>query len=47
MRAGGGTGSVQESQRLHEIGETFSRFAESLETTVASAPGPPDRPQKP
>lgn len=46
-RAGGGTGSVRESQRLHEIGETFARFAESLETTVAPATGTPDTPQKP
>jgi hypothetical protein len=47
MRTGGGTGSSEDSQRLHEIGETFSRFAESLETTAAPAPGTHDRPLKP
>jgi hypothetical protein len=47
MRTGGGTGSAEESLRLHEIGETFSRFAESLETSVAPAPGTHDHPLKP
>lgn len=45
MRAGGGTTSHEDSRRLNEIGETFSRFAESIETTVAQAPGSPEHPQ--
>lgn len=47
MRAGGGASDSEESARLHEIGETFSRFAESIETTSAQALGTPDNPSHP
>lgn len=47
VRTGAGTGWHEDSQRLNQIGETFSRFAESLETTVASTTGTPETPQKP
>lgn len=47
MRAGEGTDAIQDSERLHEIGETFSRFAETLETTVAPATRSHDHPLGP
>lgn len=34
IRAGGGTSSSPDSQHLDEISETFSRFVDSIETTV-------------
>ncbi|MDO9456314.1 hypothetical protein [Nocardioides sp.] len=36
---------LHESEQLEEIGETFSRFAETIETTVASRRPFPDFPQ--
>jgi hypothetical protein len=45
MRAGGGTGPTAGSRHLHEIGETFSRFAETIESTVAQASESPDHPR--
>ncbi len=33
---------LDEAAQLEEIGETFSRFAESIEVTVSSAPQTPD-----
>ncbi len=47
MRAGAGSGADEDSVRLNEIGETFSRFAESIETTIAEAPASPDHPLRP
>lgn len=46
-RVGGGTATDSGGARLNEIGETFSRFAESIETTVAEAPQSPDHPHRP
>ena len=47
MRAGSGTGPVSDSERLNQIGESFSRFAESIETAVAESPQAPDHPLRP
>lgn len=47
MRAGTGTGPGNDSERLNQIGESFSRFAESIETAVAESPQAPDHPLRP
>lgn len=45
MRAGEDLTPV-ETDQLSEIGETFSRFAESIETTIAPGPASPDTTRK-
>lgn len=45
MRAGDDLTPV-ETDQLSEIGETFSRFAETIETTIASGPASPDTTRK-
>ncbi|GAB2772522.1 hypothetical protein GCM10027020_27160 [Nocardioides salsibiostraticola] len=47
MRAGSETGPTSDSERLNQIGESFSRFAESIETAVAESPQAPDHPLRP
>lgn len=46
-RAGSETGPASDSERLNRIGESFSRFAESIETAVAESPQAPDHPLRP
>jgi hypothetical protein len=45
MHTGQEAGTLEENQRIGEIGETFSRFAESLESVVAAATVTPDTPR--
>ncbi|MCW2816022.1 MAG: hypothetical protein JWN84_3477, partial [Nocardioides sp.] len=45
-RSGEHDAGTVESDQLGEIGETFSRFAETIETTVAPGPGSPDHLRK-
>lgn len=45
-RAGTATSLPPESDQMSEIGETFSRFAETIETTVAFGPASPDQTRK-
>jgi hypothetical protein len=45
MHTGQEAGTLEENQRIGEIGETFSRFAESLESVVATATTTTDTPR--